>query len=153
MSGPTSVAGSEPGPSRSLRALDSSRWSSASTTGRSTTTRLAAVQRWPVVPNADQRIPSVARSRSASAMTTIPFLPPSSRLSALQAPAGPLGDPPAGRRRARERDDRHVRRVDDRVADIGAGAGHEVDGARREAGLGHQLHERASRSAACRWPA
>ena len=50
-------------------------------TGRSTMTRLAAVQRWPVVPKADQRIPSVARSRSASARTTIPFLPPSSRLT------------------------------------------------------------------------
>ena len=32
-----------------------------------TITRLQAVQRWPVVPNADQRIPSTARSRSASA--------------------------------------------------------------------------------------
>ena len=73
---------------------------------RSTTTRLAAVQRWPVVPNADQRMPSVARSRSASAMTTIAFLPPSSRLTRLSLPAGPLGDAPAGRRRAGERDDR-----------------------------------------------
>ena len=41
-------------------------------------TREAAVQRWPVVPKADHRIPSVARSRSASARTTTPFLPPSS---------------------------------------------------------------------------
>ncbi len=41
-------------------------------------TREAAVQRWPVVPKADHRIPSVARSRSASASTTTPFLPPSS---------------------------------------------------------------------------
>jgi hypothetical protein len=41
-------------------------------------TREAAVQRWPVVPKADHRIPSVARSRSASPSTTTPFLPPSS---------------------------------------------------------------------------
>ena len=60
-------------------------------------------------------------------MTTIPFLPPSSRRQPLEPPAGPLGDPPPGRRRARERDDRHVRDVDDRVADLGARPGHEVD--------------------------
>ena len=41
------------------------------------------MQRWPVVPNADQRMPSTARSRSASASTTIAFLPPSSRLRRL----------------------------------------------------------------------
>ena len=59
----------------------SSRSRRGSTTGSSTMTRLAAVQRWPVVPKADQRMPSVARSRSASAMTTTAFLPPSSRLT------------------------------------------------------------------------
>ena len=42
-------------------------------------TRLAAVQRCPDVPNADQMIPSTARSRSASSMTMMAFLPPSSR--------------------------------------------------------------------------
>ena len=47
-------------------------------------TRDAAVQRWPVVPKADQRIPSVARSRSASASTTTPFLPPSSSETRLR---------------------------------------------------------------------
>ncbi len=46
-------------------------------------TRDAAVQRCPVVPNALHRIPSVARSRSASARTTTPFLPPISRESRL----------------------------------------------------------------------
>ena len=46
-------------------------------------TRDAAVQRCPVVPKALHRIPSVARSRSASASTTTPFLPPSSRDSRL----------------------------------------------------------------------
>jgi hypothetical protein len=63
-------------------------------------TRLAAVQRWPVVPKADHRIPSVARSRSASARTTIPFLPPSSRLTRLSRRAArsairlPVADEP-----------------------------------------------------------
>ncbi len=47
-------------------------------------TRLQAVQRWPVVPNADQTIPSTARSRSASARTTIAFFPPSSRATRLR---------------------------------------------------------------------
>ena len=47
-------------------------------------TREAAVQRWPVVPKADHRIPSVARSRSASARTTTPFLPPSSSETRLR---------------------------------------------------------------------
>ena len=44
------------------------------------------MQRWPVVPKALHRIPSVARSRSASLSTTTPFLPPSSRESRLSRP-------------------------------------------------------------------
>ena len=36
------------------------------------------MQRWPLVPNADQMTESRARSRSASSQTTIGFLPPSS---------------------------------------------------------------------------
>ena len=78
MSGPTSTSGSSPEPSRSSRVRASSRWRSGSRTACSTITREQAVQRWPVVPKADQRIPSAARSRSASARTTTPFLPPSS---------------------------------------------------------------------------
>ena len=140
MSGPTSVAGSSPDPSRSFRALDSSRWSSPSTTGRSTTTRLAAVQRWPVVPNADQRMPSVARSRSASAMTTMPFLPPSSRLSRFR------------RRPARSAMRRPV--ADEPVNEITGTSGESTIASptsapapvtrltsRREPGLGHQLDQ------------
>ena len=50
-------------------------------------TRDAAVQRWPVVPKALHRIPSVARSMSASASTTTPFFPPSSSESRFRRPA------------------------------------------------------------------
>src|ERR1035441_2674163 len=46
--------------------------------------RLVAVQRWPVVPKAPQRPPSMARSRLASARTIIGFLPPSSREQCLK---------------------------------------------------------------------
>ena len=58
---------------------------SSSATARSTITREHAVHRWPVVPNADHRIPSTARSRSASRSTTTAFLPPSSRLTRLSS--------------------------------------------------------------------
>src|ERR671937_216566 len=50
-------------------------------------TRLAAVQRWPDVPNADQTMPSTARSMSASSRTMIAFLPPSSRWTRLSRSA------------------------------------------------------------------
>ena len=141
MSGPTSTAGSSPEPSRSLRARVSRRSRSGSTTDRSTMTREAAVQRWPVVPKADHRIPSVARSRSASPRTTTPFLPPSSsetRLSrrpALAAMRLPVADEP-------------VNEMTDTsgLSTIASPTsppepGHEVDDAGREAGLGHQLDE------------
>ena len=45
------------------------------------------MQRWPEVPNADQTIPSTARSRSASSSTMIAFLPPSSRWTCLRLSA------------------------------------------------------------------
>ena len=45
------------------------------------------MQRWPVVPNADQTIPSTASSTSASSMTMIAFLPPSSRWTCLSRSA------------------------------------------------------------------
>ena len=54
---------------------------------RCTISREAAVQRWPLVPNADQMTESRARSRSASSQTTIGFLPPSSRLTRLRVSA------------------------------------------------------------------
>ena len=45
-----------------------------------------AVQRWPEVPNAPQTAPSTARSRSASSITMMTFLPPiSSEQMALRS--------------------------------------------------------------------
>src|SRR2546429_5932716 len=49
--------------------------------------RLAAVQRWPVVPNPPQIAPSIARSRFASSITMRMFLPPISRLQCLKSGA------------------------------------------------------------------
>ncbi len=46
--------------------------------------RLVAVQRCPVVPNAPQSPPSMARSRLASSSTIIGFLPPSSSEQCLK---------------------------------------------------------------------
>src|SRR5207237_9762123 len=60
---------------------------------------------------------------------------------ALQTPARQLGDALAGRRVAGERDDLDVRRVDDGVPDLRAGARHEIDAAPWEARLSHELHE------------
>ena len=59
----------------------------------------------------------------------------------LELAAGPLRDRPARLGAARERDDADVRVVDDRVADLAARTGHEVDDARREARLVHELDE------------
>src|SRR6266436_5327288 len=49
--------------------------------------RLAAVQRWPVVPKPPQMAPSTARSRLASSITMMMFLPPISRLQCLNSGA------------------------------------------------------------------
>ena len=105
-------------------------------------TRDAAVQRWPVVPNALHRMPSVARSRSASASTTTPFLPPSSSESRLSRWPAFDGDRLARRRRPGERDRRRRPGYSTIASPTSrAGAGHEVDDAGREAGLGHQLDQ------------
>src|SRR5215218_2943823 len=60
---------------------------------------------------------------------------------ALQPAAGTGRDRLARRRAAGERDHRHVRAVDDRVAHLTTGAGDEVDDTRREPRLVHQLDE------------
>ena len=59
----------------------------------------------------------------------------------LEPAGGQLGDPTTRRRVAGEADHRDIRVGHQRVADLGAGAGHEVDRAGREAGLDHQLDE------------
>src|SRR5258708_3924628 len=60
-----------------------------------TAMRLAAVQRCPVVPNPPQIAPSTARSRLASSITMMMFLPPISRLQCLNsgAHASPMSRP------------------------------------------------------------
>ena len=142
MSGPTSVVSSSPEPRRSFLARASSRSSSGSTTGRSTITREQAVQRWPVVPKALHRIPSVARSRSASLQHDDAVLAAELQRDALE----PLG--------------RLASAIDLPVAELPVNemtptsgestiasptsaprARDEVDDAGREARLGHQLDE------------
>ena len=104
-------------------------------------TREQAVQRWPVVPNADHRIPSVARSRSASASTTTPFLPPSSsetrfsRRAARSAICVPVAELPVNETTATSGLSTIA------LPTSAPAAGHEVDDARREPGLGHQLDQ------------
>src|SRR6266540_3426029 len=127
MTGPTSVSSSQPTPSRSFSAAATRRDCSASYTPSCTITRDAAVQRWPDVPNADQRIPSTASSTSASSRTTIAFLPPSSRWTcfspsaALRITSTPVSHEP--------------------VSDRAAAAVHDVEHAGRQSGLREQLDE------------
>src|SRR2546425_1560748 len=95
MRGPTSVLASRPGPRRSRSARSHTILSSLSCTRSCTTRRLVAVQRWPVVPNAPHSAPSRARSRSASSMTSIAFLPPisSERRLCIRPHVAPMTDP------------------------------------------------------------
>ena len=106
-----------------------------------TMTRLAAVHRCPVVPKPPHRQPSTASSRSASSRTMIAFLPPISRWTFLNDGAAasftsrPVAVDPVNEttRMAGWRDERR--------AGAGAVAGHEVDHAGRQAGVGQRLHE------------
>ena len=82
-------------------------------------------------------------------MTTMAFLPPSSRRQPLQAAPGALRDGRAGAAVAREADDGHVRALDEGRAHRLAGARDEVDDARREARLVQQLDEQGAHSRAC----
>jgi hypothetical protein len=81
MIGPTSVVSSRPSPRRSFsvappdRSTSSAMYAFLHDHPRAGRTALAGV------PKADHRIPSTARSRSASSMTMTAFLPPSSRLT------------------------------------------------------------------------
>ena len=86
-------------------------------------------------------MPSTARSRSASASTMTPFLPPSSRLRrfrrraampAMRVPVSPLPVKLMTETSGT---------LDDRQPDLFARTADHVHGARREARLVHQLHE------------
>ena len=63
------------------------------------------MQIWPWCRNEPQAPAETARSRSASSSTISAELPPSSRCTRLRWRGGELGDPPAGRAGAGERDD------------------------------------------------
>ena len=106
-----------------------------------TTTRLAAVQRWPVVPKPPQRQPSTASSRSASSMIMMTFLPPISRWTFLNVGAAawltirptlvePVNDTTRTTSLGRQR-----------RADLVAVAGDHVDDALRDAGFLEHLDE------------
>src|SRR5487761_2236966 len=98
MSGPTSVAGSSPSPRRSAR----------------------GPERGPDDPVHRQVEVRVAEDDDG-------VLPAELEGDPLEATTGPLRDVPARDRRARERDDRYVRRLDDGIAHVGAAARHQVD--------------------------
>src|SRR5579859_6860460 len=95
-----------------------------------TATRLAAVQRWPVVPNPPQTAPSTARSRLASSMTMMIFLPPISRLQCLKdgAQASAISRPTA------------VEPVK-LITGTSSLAANDIHNTRRNPSLGKDLHE------------
>src|SRR5882762_9949552 len=71
-----SMPGSRPLPVRSFEARSTRNCTNLSATDSSMTTRLVAVQRWPVDAKAPKTVDSTARGRSASARITSGFLPP-----------------------------------------------------------------------------
>ena len=99
------------------------------------------MQRWPEVPNADQTMPSTARSRSASSRTMIAFLPPELEVHVLEVVCSRLRHRDAGLARAGEGDHGHVRVAHERSARRLAVAVHDVDDAVRHAGLVEELDE------------
>ena len=141
MTGPTSVVSSRPSPRTSFATRCWSRWTKSSWMDRWTISRDAAVHRCPDVPNADQTTLSSARSRSASSQITIGFLPPSSRLTRFERLRRSAADLDAGIGVAREADDPDVGVVDDRVADLRAGAGDDVHDALGKPALDQELDE------------
>ena len=101
----------------------------ASYTCSCTTTRLAAVQRWPVVPNPPHRQPSIASSSWASSMIDDDVLATHLEMHLLERGRGVLIDHAAHRRGSGERHDRHLSCVVMQRADVRA-ADDEVDHAR-----------------------
>lgn len=74
-----SVLGLLPGPTLSFLILAISFLVNTAATFLWTMILEAAVHLWPVVPKAPQRMPSTAKSKSASSMTMIGFFPPNSK--------------------------------------------------------------------------
>ena len=140
MIGPTSTPSSNPSPSRSARVRATSASVKSPSTPRSTISREDAVQRCPAVPNAPHSAPSTASSMSASSITTMPFLPPSSsdtflsiepHVAAIRRPVSALPG---------EEDGDGAGVADHRLAGLLV-AEHDVDHAGRQARLLEDLDE------------
>ena len=102
-----------------------------------------ASQRWPAFLNAPSTDFSTARSRSASARTMPGCVSAQLEVHGLGAGAG--GDAPADRGGAGEGDHRHVDVGREQVADVTAGAGDDVEHARRQPRLLEDASEQDER--------
>ena len=111
------------------------------------------MQRWPEVPNADQRIPSTREVEVGVVHDDDRVLAAELEVDVLEVVGRVPHHRDAGLARAGERDDGHVRVPDEPVADRAAAAVDDVDDARRNAGLDEQLDEALARARACRSPA
>ena len=93
------------------------------------------------VPNADQTTLSSARSRSASSQIDDRVLAAQLEADALQGLGRSTADLDPGIGMAREADDPDVGVLDDRVADLAAGAGDDVHDALGKTALEQELDE------------
>ena len=137
---PMSVFLSSGSPTRSVAIRRLSGASTSSATDSCTSSREPAQQTWPWLKKMPLTMPSTAWSIGASSKTMLAALPPSSRVTFLSVPATDLRDRPADLGRAGERDLVDVRVLDQRAAGL-AGAGDDVDHARRQVGLLADLGE------------
>ena len=114
----------EPDPRRARSATSRT---SSSCTSACTISREPAMQVWPVAANTPATTPLAAAARSASANTTCGDLPPSSSVTLVEVLRGRLGDRPAGRGGAGERDLVHAGVPGQRGAGLPRQPRHHVD--------------------------
>ncbi len=126
--------------------------SSSSAMDSWTSSREPAQQTWPWLKKMPLTMPSTAWSIGASSNTMLAALPPSSRVSRLRVPADGPGDRPADLGGAGEGHLVHAGVLDQQPAGV-AGAGDDVDHARRQVGLLADLGEQPARSAGWSRPA
>ena len=141
ISGPVSAASSNGPPIRIRRARRTSASTNRSCRDSSTTRRAPAEHTWPEWTNAAFRALSSAASKSASANTTLGFLPPSSSATFFTVAAAaaatrlPVSSPPVNG------DEVHVGVLRQRRARHRSGPEHEVRHPVGKAGLGEDVHE------------
>ena len=135
ISAPVSASGSKGPPRRICRARRTTSSTKASWRESSTISRAPAEQTWPECRNTAVRAKSTAVSKSASAKTTLGFLPPSSSATFFTVAAAvamirlPVSSPPV-------KETMSTRGSSESGApDLGSGAQDEVGGAGREPGL------------------